>query len=410
MRRALALGLLVVLAAGAGWLLARIGVGPGAGRVLTIEEAPVGGLARPADVEVPELANQPVRNVVLVVADGMGVAQATAARLRAFGPAGRFLFERFPVIGLMVTEPSDTLVTDSDAGATAFASGEKTANGRVGTAPDGRPLVSWLERGAAAGRLTGIVTSTQVYDATPASFYAHVDRRRDYDAILDSLAVAPLDLVAGGGREQFEPESAGGRRTDGRDLLAEARARGTLVVTDTTGLASADRLPLWAIYPGGRLGAEPLRPDVAELTARALELLAAEADRREAGFLLVVEEEEVDSGAHHNDLERMTAGALRLDRALERIVAFAAGRGDTLVVVVADHSTGGLTIDQSSDAETIRVAWASGRHAGEPVPYYVWGPAAAAAEFGGLIDNTDLYDRLMTAAGLEPTAVAGGTS
>lgn len=405
MKRRLSAALALVAVAAAGWWVGRAGHGPSVGRrELRIEEAPVGGLATPSGFVPPALADGPVRNVVLLVGDGFGIAQAAAARVRAFGPDGRFVFERFPALGLMATHPIGDVVTNSESGATAFASGEKTVNGRVGLSPEGRRLESLVERARAAGWLTGVVTSTQIFDATPASFLAHVERRRDYPAVIDQIAASGVDLLAGGGREGFLPATGEGERTDGRDLLAEAGARGISVVGDLAALEAADRLPLWALFPGGRLGDEPARPDVVDLAGRALDLLAAESERRGVGFFLVVEEEEIDSGAHNNDLGRMTTGVLRFDRAAELAARFAAERGDTLVVVLADHSTGGLAIDQSSTAERLRVTWATGRHNGEPVPVWAYGPPAAAARFVGYHDNTEIHDRIAAAAGLADAA------
>jgi alkaline phosphatase len=410
-KRRLLAALALVAAAAAGWWAGRAGHGPPVGgRELRIEEAPVGGLATPSAFVPPALADVPVRNVVLLVGDGFGIAQAAAARVRAFGPGGRFVFERFPALGLMATHPIGDLVTNSESGATAFASGEKTVNGRVGLSPDGRRLESLVERARAAGRLTGVVTSTEIYDATPAAFLAHVERRRDYPAVIEQIAASGVDFLAGGGRERFLPATGEGDRADGRDLLAEAAARGVTVVGDLGGLEAADRLPVWALFPGARLGDEPARPDVVDLAGRALDLLAAEADRRGTGFFLVVEEEEIDSGAHNNDLGRMTTGVLRLDRAAELAARFAAGRGDTLVVVLGDHSTGGLAIDQASTAERLRVTWATGRHNGEPVPVWAYGPPSAIAGFVGYHDNTEIHVRIAAAAGLTGAAApAEGT-
>lgn len=401
MKRRFLAALALVVVAAAGWWAGRAGYGPSVGRrELGMEEAPVGGLATPSQFVPPVLPDRAVRNVVLLVGDGFGVAQAAAARVRAFGPDGRFVFERFPALGLMATHPVGDVVTNSESGATAFASGEKTVNGRVGTAPDGRRLESLIERAKSAGWVTGVVTSTHVFDATPASFLAHVERRRDYPAVIEQIAFSGVDFLAGGGREGFLPATGEGERTDGRDLLAEAAARGITVVRDVAALEAADRLPLWALFPGGRLGDDPQRPDVVDLAGRALDLLAAEADRRGTGFFLVVEEEEIDSGAHNNDLGRMTRGALRFDRAVERSARFAAERGDTLVVVLADHSTGGLAIDQTSTAERLRVTWSTGRHNGEPVPVWAYGPPSAIAGFVGFHDNTEIHGRIAAAAGL----------
>ncbi len=370
-------------------------------RLARVESAPVGGLATPIALDLPALPDAPVRNVVLLVGDGMGLAQVAAARLRAFGTDGHFTWERFPVVGLVDTRPSGGLVTKSDAAATAFACGVKTTNGHVGTAPDGRTLRSVLEAARDAGDATGVLTTSQVYDATPAAFYAHVVRRHDDVRILDQLEKAGLDFVAGGGRSEFLPNARDGVRSDARDLLDEARARGVGVVTDPAALAKAGRLPLWAIFPGSTLGEKPAHPTVGEMTAKALELLSAEAARRGKGFFLMAEEEGTDTAGHARSLERLARAVVHLDAAVADAARFAARDGHTLVLVLADHSTGGLVVDQSSTARRLRVVWASHEHGGEPVPLWAYGPAGAAARFAGSLDNTDVAHRLREILGLD---------
>lgn len=386
---------LVVLAAAAGWLAGRAGIGPEPGRVAKVEEAPVGaGAGAPAP---PPLPDGPVRSVVLVVGDGMGVSQVAAARLRLLGAGEYFHFERFPVVGLLDTRPAGGLITMSDASATAFATGVKTVNGRVGVDPGGRALPTLLERARDAGLATGIVTTSSILDATPASFSAHAGRY-EHGRIGEQLAAARIDLLAGGGREKLAPDGLGS------GPLATAAARGVDVIADEEALAAASRLPLWAVFPGSRLGEAPARPDLEAMTAKALELLGAEARRRGTGFFLLVEEEGVDTGAHARDLGRTAAAVARLDRAVARAARFAADDGATLLLVVADHATGGLSIDSTSSAERLRVVWSSEHHTGEPVPLYAYGPAAAARRFAGVHDNTEIHDLVAGALAL-PAAV-----
>lgn len=390
-RAAIALGLALALAAG--WWAGRAGVGdPGTLRV-RVETTPVGGLGPPVEESLPPLAPAPVRNVVLLIADGLGVAQVSAAAVRAFGLEGRFLFERLPVVGLVDIGAADAPAADSANSATAFATGVKTTSGRIGTDRDGRSLPTVLEAARAAGRVAGLVTTSQIWDATPAAFATHVARRRDIDAIVGQLADSGVELLAGGGVDRF---TAGGR-----DRLAEARARGVTVATTPAELAAADRLPLWALFHGKRLGESPKRPTVGELAAKAIELLAAEAARRGTGFFLLVEEEGIDTGAHARDLERTAAALVRFDRAVAAAVRFAAADGATLVVVVGDHATGGLVIDQGSTTERLRVIWGNDRHSGEHVPLYAYGPGPAASAFAGTLDNTEVAHRLAAALGLE---------
>ena len=388
----------LVAAAGGGWWVG----GHGRTDAPRRSEASIGEL--PGAAPLPAIPAGPVRNVVLLVGDGLGVTQATVARLRSFGPQGRFHFERFPVTGLLTTHASDDLVTDSAAAATAIASGTRTAYRRTGTDTGGRPLRTLIELARDAGLRTGVVTSTEVVDATPAAFLAHVDSRAERQAIADQIAASRVDLLAGGGRGWFQPDAAGGRRRDGRDLLAAARAGGVVEADSAAGLAAAATLPAWALFDAENLGEEPVRPTVGELTAAALDRLARATGESGPGFLLVAEEEAIDSAAHNADLERMTRAVRRFDEAAAAAARFAAARGDTLVLVVADHSTGGLVILPDSDARTVRVAWTTGNHAGEPVAVYAYGPEPAAARFTGLREITDIHDLIAAALGLETAA------
>jgi alkaline phosphatase len=397
MKRALlALALLLAGAAGGWWW------GRRQGGYVVRGVAAAGGLAPAAAasrLELPALAERPVRNVVLFVGDGMGVTQTTVARIRAFGPDGRFLFERFPVTGLLTTHAADDLVTDSAASATAFATGARTDYRRTGTDPAGRPLVSLFELARDAGWATGFATSTEIVDATPASFLAHVASRSERETIAAQIAASRVDLLLGGGRSWFLPEAAGGKRRDGLDLLAAAGGGGVALAGTAAEVDAAARLPLWGLFDDSTLGEDPAHPNLAEMTAKALDLLAAEADRRGTGFLLVAEEEAIDSAAHNAQLDRMTRGVLRLDAAVEVAARLASERGDTLVLALADHSTGGLVIQPESDATTLRVAWTTGNHAGEPVAIYAYGPGPAAARFTGLHELTDVHHLVADAVG-----------
>ncbi|HSM12558.1 MAG TPA: alkaline phosphatase [Thermoanaerobaculia bacterium] len=401
-RRAVLL-LAILLGGVTGWAVARwsrLPVVSGPGRLASATVGPGSG-STPARFEL--LPDAPVRNVILVFGDGLGLAQTAAARIHLLGPGGRLEIERFPVTGLVATHPANGLVTKSDAGATAYAAGVKTVNGRVGVAPDGRRLASLFEWAREEGWRTGLVTSSYFFDATPASFVAHVERRHDHDAIIEQMAAAGVDLIAGGGLERLRP------RSDGRDLVAEAEARGVHVVTDRSALAHADALPLWAVFPGRDLGERPDDPTLGELASRSIDLLSAASRRGGRGFLLLVEEEAIDSASHFSDLERLADAVARLDAAAAAAAEFARRDGSTLVLVLADHSTGGLTIRQSSTAERLDLMWSGDEHAGEPIVLWAYGPRDAALRFTGLLDNTEVHDRLV---GLleESLAPAGGAA
>ncbi|MCB9377688.1 MAG: alkaline phosphatase [Holophagales bacterium] len=392
-RGAIAAASAVAVAVAISWLVSSDGVVGGGRRRVPVASAPLGGLALPSEWTPPPIAEGPVANLVLMVGDGMGIGSLAAARLRAFGVDGTFLLERLPVTGLVSVEPLGGVVPKSDAAATALSTGVRTENGRIALTPDGVAHRTLLEAARDAGHATGLVTTSEIFDATPAAFAAHVRRRRDFAAILDQMTTSGTDLLLGGGLETF-----GG--ADGERLTA-ARKRGVVVATDPDGLGRAAGLPLWGIFPGSTLGEAPTHPTVGELAAVALDRLSAEGDRRGTGFFLLIEEEGMDTAGHARDLDRLAGAALRFDGAVERVARFAAARGDTLVVVVGDHATGGVVVDESSTADRLRVVWANARHTGEPVPLYAYGPAQAALGFTGRRDNAAVGRLLASSLGLE---------
>jgi alkaline phosphatase len=354
----------------------------------------------------PELADGPVRNVILLIGDGMGENQIAAGRTHTRGPAGRLTLERLPVTGLVNTWPEGGLVTKSDAAATALATGVKARNDQIGMNSKAPRLRTILEALRDAGYATGLVTTTRITDATPAAFATHVARRRMQTEIAEQLAAAKIDLLIGGGRSYFLPLSVrGGARGDGRDLLAEMRERGTAIVDDPAGLAAVAGLPLAAIFdadPQAEVERQPAAA-IGVMGEKAIALLAASG----RPFFVMIEEEGIDTKSHANDIEAMAAALERLDAAVGAAVDFAARDGRTLVLVTGDHSTGGPMIDQRSSARELRLIWESGDHTGEPVPVFAYGPRSAALRFTGVLDNTEIPVRIMQAVGVEFTPGEG---
>ena len=308
--------------------------------------------------------------VVVVVADGTGWQQwgLLVASRRASGVREKTAFHRLAdrgVVGSAVTFAADSLVTDSAAAATAIASGVKTNNGAVGVDASGAEVPTVLEAAARRGWACGIVSTTAVTDATPAAFTAHVpDRRLMAQVAEQQIRRQDLRVLLGGGTQYFVPRtrtcaSAGetgrgiadgpSRRGDDLDLVAEAREKGFAVATNRRALLDGpapERLlglfaPFELPYAIDRDEAgEAEAPTLAEMTARALEVL----DREGRGFLLVVEAGRVDHACHHNDAGAALGEMRELDAALEPILAAAERRRDLLLVVTADHETGGLSL------------------------------------------------------------------
>lgn len=308
--------------------------------------------------------------VVVVIGDGTGWQQwglLVAAR-RAAGIREKTAFHRLAdrgTLGSATTFAADSLVADSAATATSLASGVKTRNGVVGLDAEGKEVPTALEEAVRRGWAGGIVTTTCVSDATPAAFTAHVaDRRLMAQVAEQQVRRQDLRVILGGGTQYFVPKGATcaaagepgrgigdgpSRRGDEVDLVAEARGKGFSVVTNRRGLLEGpapDRLlGLFAPYnmPYALDRDEPAEaeaPALAEMTGRALEVLGREG----RPFFLVVEAGRVDHACHHNDAGAALGEMRELDAALEVLLAEAGRRKDLLVVVTADHETGGLSV------------------------------------------------------------------
>ena len=291
---------------------------------------PVAGTERPADAP---------RNLVLFIADGFGPASAT---LGAAAKGAPLAFDSL-LVGAVETSATDSRVTDSAASATAYACGLKTYNGAIGIGPDGTPCRTVLEAAEAAGLATGLVATSRITHATPAAFAAHVPQRADEAGIARQLAASGVDLLFGGGRRFFTsaPEGAAGGPT-----LADAMAAdGWAVATDRAGYQGLASLPAAALLADSHLAYEIDRdatdqPSLADMTRRALDLLAAEGD----GFFLMVEGSRIDHAGHGNDPAAHLRDILAYDEAVAAALAWAAADGETLVISTADHETGGMTL------------------------------------------------------------------
>lgn len=301
-----------------------------------------------ADAESPSASEPAARNVIVMIPDGMGPAYLTLARL--FTDEQRLALDAHHV-GAAITHAEDRLVTDSAAGATAIASGVRTNYLHVGMDADDEPVATLLEAAADQRDMaTGIVVTCRITHATPACFAAHVTHRWEELSIAAQMLENRVDLLLGGGWAWFVPEdddSGHGRRDDGRDLLEEAEDAGyTLLRTRADFDASFD-LPALGLFARDHLAYEIDRdpdrePSLTAMTRRAIELLADEPD----GFFLMVEGARIDHAGHANDAAAALHDVLEYDRAFAEAIEFARADGQTLVVSVADHDTGGLALHQ----------------------------------------------------------------
>lgn len=307
------------------------------------------------------------RNVILMIGDGMGTAQRTAARIFSQGSEGRTQMDRLPGLCLVTTYSADAMITDSAAAATAMASGIKTNNNFVGVDPERRPVPTILEMAKERGFATGLVTTSTLTHATPASFAAHVDNRNDWNAILwDMLETGP-DLMLGGGLVQWIPTGTDfdgdGRDDSARSRLmgpgeaernphAEALAAGYTIITraeDLTRPATGTRL--LGLFSEWHMASEKDRreqpaesrePSLADMTRSAIARLSSRTDT--AGFFLMVEGARIDFAGHGSQPVVQAWETIGFDEAVGVAREFALQDGSTQLLVTADHETGGLVI------------------------------------------------------------------
>jgi alkaline phosphatase len=376
-----------VLAAVYGYLTAEgeLPIGSNVLRLQPVTERPLATAGPPKPVTIPS-AEGTVRNVILFIGDGMGVGQVSSASILLYGPHGGLSFEQAPVIGLMRTYSGSDLVTDSAASATALATGHTTTNRMLSMLPDGTEPATVLEAAQARGLATGVVTTSGLIDATPAGFATHSASRYDYGTVLSGMLQSGVDVMLGGDWRLLDEARRGATPEQARQLIESARASGYHVVRTAEELAAASGprvIGLFPQRPGGNADANG--PDLEQSTRAALRSLAQDPD----GFVAMIECEITDGAGHANSIDLVVDGVAELDRAVRVALEFAAEHGDTLVIVTADHDTGGLGIDHGDRPDgPASIRWATISHTAQWVPVFAYGPGSSA--FDGLIHTTDM--------------------
>jgi len=335
---------------------------------------------------VPEPAKMP-KNIILMIGDGMGLAQITAG---LYAQEEGLNLERFPATGLIKTHSAKHLITDSAAGATAFACGCKTYNGAIGMTTQKKPCFTILEEAEAFGLATGMVSSSSITHATPASFIAHARDRTLMEEIATYFLKTDIDLFIGGGMRYFMA-----RTTDKRNLSQELVEKG-YVVSDFLQQPLAQYTPLDPKQPFAWFSAvkEPESVvdgrDYLPLAARlAPEFLA---QRSNKGFFLMIEGAQIDWACHSNKDTMAVEEMLDFDRAIGEVLRFAQQDGNTLVIVTADHETGGMALLRGKDKQSLKIKFTTDYHTATLVPVFAYGPGAE--RFNGLYDNTDIYFKM----------------
>lgn len=324
------------------------------------------------------------KNVIFFIGDGMGQAQVYAA-LTANG--GQMYMSQLNLCGYSQTQSWSDYVTDSAAGGTALACGQKTRNYMVGMSPDSVAIPSMLELAEKAGKATGVVVTVAVTHATPASFVAHVNDRHKYEEIASFYPNSGIDVFIGGGMKHFT------ERKDGRNLVKEMTEKEGYRFYEDLNSAKNDNKSKLAVlaYPEHMPDVTSDRKfSLAESTKKAIDILRQDKN----GFFLMVEGSQIDWGGHHNVISEVVNEVIDMDKAVGEALKFAAEEGETLIVITADHETGGLSII-NGDYKTgaVKANFSSGNHTGIMVPVYAVGPGAE--EFHGWYQNTEVFDRIV---------------
>ena len=406
------------------------------------------------------------KNIILFIGDGMGLSQLTAARIWAYGCQGSLEMEKFPISGFVKTYSSSDYVTDSAAAATSLASGVKTYNGSVGMRRikekkqiKYQALKNIFDVAKEKGMKTGLVTTTSITHATPAAFYAHVTHRSQQDTIAKQLMTSKIDLALGGGRSWFYPYSWNdpvskkqGRRSDKLNLVSEFKKNNWHYVEKKESLLQVSKkkpvLGLFAYkHLKNSLDKGPKyknEPSLSELVDFAIKHLSDD----KQGYILMVEGGRIDHAAHNNDTENMLANTISFDQAIG-IALKKINPKETLLLVTADHETGGLAINGYASShikgkkllqksldfrgrQPYLLTFATGpgdanplnktgqktsrsghylsqaAHTGVDVPILAKGPGAD--QFSGFINNTDIAQRLAKLIGGELKVVENNKS
>ncbi|HEX9277405.1 MAG TPA: alkaline phosphatase, partial [Casimicrobiaceae bacterium] len=290
------------------------------------------------------------RNIIILFADGVAATQWELGRysarvLRNQSFAATDVVFRDGAFGLLSTDSRNALVTDSAAAASAMSTGVKVDNFAVSMTPDGKAPRTAMEAAKSAGRKIGLVTTAEIYDASPAAFSVHAKNRSDAQSIVDQYLAMELDVLVGGGRDYFLPKSApGGKRSDGKDMIAAFEQKGYRIARDTRELKNADGAKLLGLFADEDMSFEIDRdpakePSMAEMARAALKALSSASPN---GFVLFVENENTDTAGHLNDAAGVMRALWAFDEALKVALDFRSkAPNDTLVIVTGDHETGG---------------------------------------------------------------------
>lgn len=338
------------------------------------------------------------KNVILLIGDGTGLSQISSAfYFKKTSPN----YARFKFIGLINTSSSREDITDSAASATAFATGVKTYNGAIGVADDSTEVKNLVEIASLKHIKTGVISTSSIQHATPASFYAHVIDRGLYEDIAEDIVDSDIDFFAGGGTKFFN------KRNDGKNLIEALNAKGFAIDTTALGNFAEIKKNSKMAYLLAENDMNPVAKGRGDFLPKATELgiqfLKKDADN--SNFFIMIEGSQIDWGGHDNDADYLISELIDFDDAIGKALDFAEKDGNTLVIVTGDHETGGFTLSSTpkktgddkyhSDYNEITPTFSNKGHSAALIPVFAYGPGAEA--FSGVYENTEIFHKILEA-------------
>jgi alkaline phosphatase len=344
------------------------------------------------DEKSKEFQDNPT-NIILLIGDGMGLTQISAAM---YSNNNRLALAKFPVIGFHKSHAANELITDSAAGGTAIACGIKTNNGNIGTDENGLPTLSILEELDSMKFSTGMIVTSTIVHATPAAFAAHRARREMYEEIALDYLDANVDLLIGGGRQYFQ-----NREMDDRDLVNEFENKGYVVMDQLYTTMNKIKWPLDKNLLYFTADKQPLtvsggRNYLSFAVRQGVQYLEQKSNK---GFFLLVEGSQIDWMNHANDGRGVVMETLDFDRAIWEAIQYANRKGNTLVLVTADHESGGMSIEADSRMNKLKYGFTTNGHTAAMIPVFAYGPGSNL--FRGIYENTTIYHKMRAALGLK---------
>ncbi|MDN3547772.1 alkaline phosphatase [Mucilaginibacter aquaedulcis] len=324
-----------------------------------------------------------VKNIILCIGDGMGLSQIystyTANR-------GQLNILQIPTIGFSITNAADAYITDSAAGGTAFATGQKTNDRAVGVDASGKPLKSLAVYSAEAGKKTADIVACELTDATPAVFYAHQSERSNGTAIANDMVSTPIDILLGSGYKDFT------QKVNGKTPLDKLKERGYTIIRNFNEFLNSPSQKIVALMDDSVT--RPKMEGRGNYLPQAFNKVTTTFKNNPEGFFMMIEGSQIDHGGHNNNLKQVVTENSDFDRVVGDALRFADEDGETLVVITADHETGGLTLLDGNIANGyVWGDFSTNDHTGTPVPVFAYGPHSG--DFKGAYPNTAIFDKLL---------------